>query len=1454
MDLPMSFLRCESSPAPKTSRREHGTDPVDCNIPWHVNVHDHAAMLQQYMQQQQQGRAASVQRKQHLREEAWCLIGWKKFHWKRMRQIRRTSTLQCLRAIFDGWSKRAHSQQFTGWLRLCDKAFAWHQHQYDWYAQHAQHQVRQDDKAYYEHLMQNATQANADEGLSGLWRTIKGMLPKNRKKSSSNIRCRGPAPGEVRDHFNSLEAGEAVEYGELLRICQERQSQASSEAPLIIPLTQIPTRIDLEQQILRQHTRKAPGLDQVQGTTLRQALHECPTAFYTLLFKTWATGAEPLQFKGGLIHCISKKASARAGQAQAKDMRGIMLLDGLGKSYHALVRSHLMRWSSPRRLPMQFGGYKGQQTLFATQFIRSISKVAQKASISTSILFLDVRSAFHSMLREQTFGGRLHLAPRLQRLLDSEGFDVAELENNIQRYSQDFIETAPVSLQRLLQDAHESTWFTLAHHDRCYQTHRGSRPGSPLADLAYNTMMQSVLLEVTQVLEDEPTNIMAGAQLGVQVGPIAWVDDVAIPIMAEDPERLDVATINILTKVSKVFQDHGLCLNFSAGKTEAVMQYRGPGAPALRKERFVNNLGRLVLPQGALRTVSEYQYLGTSFSQAVSLEHEVQMRLHKATSAYRLLRRQLFSNRRLPIKTRLLLLDSLVTSILLHGAGNWPLLSTRTYQKIHHAMMKWYRTITGQGFWNENNITDAEVLARWDIPPLSVRLCKLRLLYSFQWYKNGPQALQDIVTAEDATANSWFTAIRQGIVWLGTMCEGEVTPPQTTEDTLQWIHERVHGGAKQVRRAVTRYLLQQRMIFEVYNSHKRIRAALTSYGVQFPSTLSKPVASGLYKCQHCDRAFDTAQALQGHVWSWHRMCSNERLFVYNDTCQACGTCFWTAQRVQQHLKTTRGDPHGCLAFLMEYFDPVQSPVAVVKPQDLQGFHRLPSCATYGPHERPLEPAWRRAQATRLDQCDAQWHQLGYPTVVDQDEVDSIASLYSHATTQWHEEGKHSSDDLENSWHSIFAQHPDDKLAMIAFLHWGRHRMYDVISEWDDPDDIETADLLFQNTAEYFPIWKVWTEREAILNQRPPVQAHLQGEMASVKQAAPRLEREPIPDHLYDQEALLKPVADVWASNRLTPKGVPMLQDDKGQRYLIVLHMFSGRRREEDCCHWAQALKDQYFGNEDFKVLMLSVDTAVDPVYGNLDQGPMLDAMVDLAASGAVALGMSGPPCETWSAARHLLLETEGERRGPRPLRSNTFLWGLRHRTWRELRQLGTGNRLMLNAVLVEVNIAANGGVTLMEHPDEPLQEDRASVWKTDLQKSMLASSLKLEKHHLQQWRYGGKAIKPTMIRTLGMSRSYVEFKKHEVQGAVRPDSHLGGIDAATGEFKTASAKEYPPSFCRALVAVAYANLSHKLQTEGANVVPISKLDNRARVWMYSMLESGMKVNQDAQWLPDYQPH
>ena len=77
----------------------------------------------------------------------------------------------------------------------------------------------------------------------------------------------------------------------------------------------------------------------------------------------------------------------------------------------------------------------------------------------------------------------------------------------------------------------------------------------------------------------------------------------------------------------------------------------------------------------------------------------------------------------------------------------------------------------------------------------------------------------------------------------------------------------------------------------------------------------------------------------------------------------------------------------------------------------------------------------------------------------------------------------------------------------------------------------------------------------------------------------------------------------------------------------------------------------------------------------------------------------GPPCETWSAARHIQPDAPGH--WPRPLRSAKMPWGLPDLSCKELRQLGMGTRLYLHSTVAEFYVYSGGGSTLKEHPKGP---------------------------------------------------------------------------------------------------------------------------------------------------------
>ena len=1421
-------------------------------VPWHVDVHTHAAVLANSLTA-----FCSVKkkvRKTHLREETWELIQWKQYHWKRSNELRRAIKIGQMRLWFDAWRCSRRPMDF-------ESASPWHSQVHRQLAIHTYYlmklspmvatRVKQDDACFYLDLSMRTAQTAADEGLPGLWKQLRPLLPKATAKRQSNLRCVGPTMMETMAHFNKLEAGWQVPYPELLRQCHLRQQDACHETPLLVQLADIPTMTEMEQIVMKQKRGKAPGLDQITAPVLQQAVQADPRSFYDLVMKSWLTAAEPLQYKGRIIHCIAKKSGSRDVAA----MRGITLLDSFAKCFHALVRKALLHWSLPKRMPTQFGGFAHQQTLFATQYIRAFARVATSHQLSSAVLFIDVKSAFHCLLREHVFGTRTTFPDSLREILAAEGFDAGHLLSTIGTHAADFVQTSTPVVTRILQETHQSTWYALSGHDACYATERGSRPGSPLADLAYNTLMTQVLRQVEIELQDTPLVAQSGLAMQMECPPVAWVDDVAIPLAAHSPQNLESVLKAATLVVHRVMQHFGLTLNMAPGKTEAVVQYRGPEAPKFRVERFISTMGHLPLddPLGgqSLRIASDYQHLGTTFAQNTSISQEVRRRIGKATKVFRQLKRTIFSNRRLGIKVRLVLLDSLVLSIVFHGAGNWPLLPHRLMKTLTHTVTTWQRSIIGIGHWSEENISDDALLSKWEQPSVVMRLAKFRVLYGIQWYKQAPAILTQLVTAEDFDEHSWMHAVRHDLACFATLDPKLVpNPPASAEEVFDWFQTHQHGGAKSVRRAIRRAVAENQMIFEVVDHHKAIYDACSKLGVQF--THPDPPARGpddTYPCGHCDRRFPTAQALQGHQWKKHNIFSDERRYIYSTTCAACNKCYWTVQRLQQHLKYTKTQPDGCYQWLAKHHAPLDEPCKIERGHELLRFHRLPACDTFGPHVDVEKPFWQRQKERRLQELQEDWERHGFPSQLRDEDRDCALRTYTEATLAH----LHDSDGPTLDWlvvwsDAIEANNPalSADVQTWTLLEWGYAKMYDICDNVEDPDVVLTMEAAFLDFAAAHPMGQLLSDWRAACNRRAPVQPL--PVVPPSRTNSQRHDREQIPRYVVLQSQLLHPYCGRVVLRSPRPRGVPVVVSDDGTETMYLLHLFSGRRRHGDVGTYLHETWAKYFGDTKIRVVLLSVDTAVHAVHGNLDEGPAFDALLAAAQLGAFALSLGGPPCETWSAARHLELP---DAKGPRPLRSCAAAWGLPNLTMREIKQLQMGSRLMLHQLRVDAEVVLRGGAAMKEHPGTPRDPSYASVWRTDIHRSLMMQLVEAHELRIQQWRYGALSPKPTVIRTLGIRHMGQVFRACEDPTASYPQEILGGRDSSGG-FKTAAAKEYPPRLCLALTEAAVNGLHDRYRQEGLHRLSGSLLPPRAQKWLKEMEEASAHFCTET-FLPDYQP-
>ena len=169
-------------------------------------------------------------------------------------------------------------------------------------------------------------------------------------------------------------------------------------------------------------------------------------------------------------------------------------------------------------------------------------------------------------------------------------------------------------------------------------------------------------------------------------------------------------------------------------------------------------------------------------------------------------------------------------------------------------------------------------------------------------------------------------------------------------------------------------------------------------------------------------------------------------FVHGSTCVVCGQCFWTSQRMQQHLRYSRkfGD-QGCLAQMQRFLRTIGITGGSGQfPSVLQHYHRLPRCATPGPHSRPDYPVWKRRVHQQLLDWKAEWTSLGLelaPDVAIHDKVraDLLLCHLCLGLLRYPLDYVCSKDDstLEEFWLPVLRQ-PDvhDEQILWAFAAWG----------------------------------------------------------------------------------------------------------------------------------------------------------------------------------------------------------------------------------------------------------------------------------------------------------------------------------------------------------------------------------------------------------------------------------
>lgn len=340
---------------------------------------------------------------------------------------------------------------------------------------------------------------------------------------------------------------------------------------------------------------KALGPDDVASEVLQAAPTECAMQLQRILDKVWSYCYWPLAWRGGRLRELVKKG----GRKNCENFRGLLISDHAGKAAASILYDGVDRPYHKYVAESQCGAVEGKGSDFATHLLRSLLDLAAINGLSIAILFVDLVKAFDRILREIVLGwpqNGKEGADYLEKL-GVDPLHAKELADEINKST--VLGDAGVTdfTRQLLASMHTGSWFKVGNRTELLNVGCGGRQGCKFGGVIFNLAYAKALRRFLANAEDEgipmrlkgtpgmpPTHVPdPPTERDTIVFDVTFVDDEAFVITAAVPSTLTRMLGRAITLLAEAFVWYGMQINWQAGKTEAIIVYRGKGAKKARE-------------------------------------------------------------------------------------------------------------------------------------------------------------------------------------------------------------------------------------------------------------------------------------------------------------------------------------------------------------------------------------------------------------------------------------------------------------------------------------------------------------------------------------------------------------------------------------------------------------------------------------------------------------------------------------------------------------------------------------------------------------------------------------------------------------------------------------------------------------------------------------------------------
>ena len=732
-----------------------------------------------------------------------------------------------------------------------------------------------------------------------------------------------------------------------------------SANPAEVELALLPDLWTVQRAVKKLKPGKVAGPDGLPSDLVRIGGKPLSTHLAALFAKASIHKTEPIQWKGGRLHPLWK------GKKDPRDpnaYRSIYISNFLGKIYHQILRQPIIEAWAPDEGSLQLGGRKKLGTDLAHHFLQLHQSWTRKRGLPSGIIFFDVHAAFYSLLRQTIIGSETQ-DQAIAYVLHHTGFEDGKIQRTIARAA-NHKATLALShhLQALLRDLLTNTYFTLDGVQHCCLTTRGTRPGDPIADLLYNVVMTSILIdyriEALERLEplgfawcghpapvksfDESDPLPARAFLDV-----SFVDDTAVLFHSDTNDEIPQVIAHLVDAMLIAVGRRGLSLSLEDGKTQVLWNIRGCGSRKVKQHMSrLNN--KIQWRSGdsdlALTLVKNYKRLGTCVQQGNSHAQEIASRGRSAKSQYGVLARSFYRKAAISTDNKVKIFRSLSMSRLLYNAHIWCGVKEQEWQKWTNyvrapvAVLLKGRIPEALKF---EFTTEMLCSAVGLLPPLDC-VHVARLKYLKRLTQVCPCALWNLLSQEA----TWIEAGMDSLKWFALHYPFRL--PANQEDSFtHWLSVIAldSGWKGRVKTAASACLSFRRLQAESHIWDKTFELHFRDIAGLPPLLDQQPASTWI--CDLCSSSFISKRALAMHASQAHGYKTMTKYYAVGEVCNHCLRWFHNRKRLQVHLTTQST----CLGVLQACYPPLPD----------EEVHRL-DAADAELHARLKTAGWRPTTA------------------------------------------------------------------------------------------------------------------------------------------------------------------------------------------------------------------------------------------------------------------------------------------------------------------------------------------------------------------------------------------------------------------------------------------------------------------------------------------------------------